>query len=68
MAGLTASCQCRRFGVACDIRMTQEDLLCGICRGEGCDAAIGTDDSGPCAHVRLSLETIRFSYSLRPPG
>ena len=28
-------CRCARFGQPCSGRMTQEDLLCGICR-DGC--------------------------------
>jgi hypothetical protein len=51
--------------VACGSRITQEDLLCGMCRGGGCNAAAGIDGSGPCAHVRIKAESIKFSFSSR---
>jgi hypothetical protein len=36
MAVLIRTCQCPRFDERCTTDMTQEDLLCGACRGGRC--------------------------------
>jgi hypothetical protein len=46
-------CTCDRFEAACTTRMTQEDLLCDMCR-EGCNVAIGFGDGEPAFHGKVA--------------
>lgn len=44
-------CQCAQYEVTCASRMTQEDLLCDICRTKECGVMYCADE--PCAgHIR----------------
>lgn len=36
--------------------MTQEDLLCGTCRGDGCNSAFGVEGDASWFHLRLPPE------------
>jgi hypothetical protein len=55
-------CQCQRRADRCEQPMTQEDLLCDICR-KGCTHLFHADGQ-PSQHVILVLDTSRAEAAI----